>query len=718
MDYRVIKENDLFLLTDLSGNISEHNRGHGLYTKDTRFLSRLALKINGTYPNLLESEADQNFISEIVLTNTATQVDGKVLLWPEALEIVRTRFIYEDVMYETVKLTNFNPHKDQFELTILFDADFQDMFIVRGYQDGKVGKKTGAKQNDTGFEIGYDGEDGIARKLLVEWDEKPARVEITGIGVEVTFNVTLEARDTKSVAFYMMPIIGNRVPVRYPLEFAVEALRASYADWEKGSTKVESDLPMFNSFYDRGLQDIRVLLTDLGYGRFPVAGLPWYAVPFGRDSIIAALQMMSIHPEIAKGTILTMAHFQGEKVDPWRDEQPGKIMHELRSGELAGTGSIPFTPYYGTIDATPLFLVLIGEYVKWTDDSALLEQMIPHIKLALEWIDVYGDRDGSGFVSYFQESEKGIANQGWKDSGNSIVHRSGEYAKSPIALVEVQGYVYQAKLTLSQLFGTLKLKPEATDWSCWSTALKEEAEALRIRFEEKYWMESDQYYALALDEEQKPVETVTSNTGHVLMSGMIRGERAAAVARKLVDKELFSGYGIRTMADGEIAYNPMSYHNGSIWPHDNSVCLMGLNAQGFHKEAVTVMEGLLKAGEYFENNRLPELFCGHSSERGKPVRYPVACSPQAWAAATPLMFVQVLLGMRLDYTKRQIVLEPALPTGMNKLSVSRMRLGDGFMDVEVQRRNEVFTYEVLANTTGWTVLKELSLEHDFPSEEQ
>jgi glycogen debranching enzyme len=406
-----------------------------------------------------------------------------------------------------------------------------------------------------------------------------------------------------------------------------------------------------------------------------------------------------MNPEVAKGTIRTMAHYQGSQVDPWRDEQPGKIMHELREGELANSGQIPFTPYYGSIDATPLFLVLLAEYVKWTDDSSIIDEMAPHIRRALEWIERYGDRNGNGFVAYYSESSKGISNQGWKDSGNSVVHRSGQFAEAPIALVEVQGYVYQAKTSLAMIFR----KRGTAEWVAWAEQLEAEAEALRERFERSYWLEQERYYALALDKDGQPVETVTSNPGHVLMSGMIHGERAEAVAKRLVSPAMFSGYGIRTMAEGEKAYNPMSYHNGSIWPHDNALCLMGLNAMGYHEEAKTVIEGLLRASCWFENYRLPELFCGHSAERGKPVRYPVACSPQAWAAATPLVFVPAMLGLRLDYPSRRLTLRPILPEGMNELSVRHMRLGSGSLDIRVTRRNGRFEYEVMSNTTGWTI---------------
>jgi len=699
MDYRVIKENDLFLLTDLSGDVTASGKGHGLYTKDTRFLSRLELKVNGEKPDPLVSEADENYAMSIILTNRASERDGVMLLWPQALELKRTRFIHRGVLYETIIVTNMHPQPSTFELSIALDADFRDMFIIRGFQNGKVGVRCGMNRLEQGLELAYQGVDGLSRKLVIEWASQPTEVREDGSGAEFIYRLSLAAGEASCIELFLTPVIGGQKAARHETQAALQELKSSYARWEQESTSVESDLPLFNRLYKRGLQDIRVLLTDLGFGSFPVAGLPWFAVPFGRDSLIAALQMLPVNPEVARGTIRTMAHYQGTRVDPWLDEQPGKIMHELREGELANSGQIPFTPYYGSIDATPLFLVLLAEYVKWSDDCAIIDEMVPHIRRALEWIDRYGDRTGSGFVAYCSESSKGISNQGWKDSGNSVVHRSGDFAEPPIALVEVQGYVYQAKTSLAMIFRKLG----SGDWTAWAEQLEAEAEELRQRFERSYWLEQERYYALALDKDGQPVETVTSNPGHVLMSGMIDGERAEAVARRLVSPALFSGYGIRTMAEGEKAYNPMSYHNGSIWPHDNALCLMGLNALGYHEEAKIVIEGLLKASEWFENYRLPELFCGHSAERGKPVRYPVACSPQAWAAATPLVFVPAMMGLRFDYPSRRLALHPTLPEGMNELTVRRMRLGKGTLDVRVVRQNGSFEYEVLSNTTGWSI---------------
>jgi len=701
MDYRVIKENDLFLLTDLSGDIPEgQTEGLGLYAKDTRFLSRMELKINGNKPMVLSSEADQNYISTIILTNPHMEEGDKLILWRESIELRRKRFIYEGVLYEAVKASNFSPYACSFDLSIKLDADFTDMFVVRGFMGGKLGTRTETKIENNAMTFGYEGADNIGRELKVGWNGLEGQVEEDGT---VTFKVSLDPAQSAEIDLYMMPIFNGEEPKLYPKEQAIQTLNAEYERWYDSSASLSSDLPQYDALYNRGIQDLRVLISDIGYGPFPVAGLPWYAVPFGRDSLITALQMLPIKPEIALGTLRTMAHFQGEKLDGWRDEQPGKIMHELRKGELSNTNQVPFAPYYGSIDSTPLFLVLLAEYVTWTDDVAALKELMPNVLRALEWIEQYGEHDGTGFTSYFKESEKGIANQGWKDSADSVVHRDGRYAKAPIALVEVQGYVYQAKNLLATLFKTLPQdKNDTLDLHQLADRLFVEAEELRVRFEAEFWIPEEQYYAIALDEENKQVISITSNPGHALMSGLYAPERAAAVAKRLVSPELFSGYGIRTMAEGETGYNPMSYHDGSVWPHDNSMCLMGLSALGFTEEANVVIEGLLNASQNFENYRLPELFCGYSSADGKPVRYPVSCSPQAWAAGTPLVFMTSALGIRLDYASRTIQLRPSLPKGMNRLAVRRLRLGAGQIDVEVTRSSEGYTLDVV-NTSGWKI---------------
>lgn len=696
MNYRVIKENDLFFLTDDKGNIpKENDYGLGLYTKDTRYLSKFDIKINGQDPILLSSSADENYMAKILLTNPHMEEEGELILWRESVEIERKRLIYDGVLYETLQVKNYYPKSVEFEISVHVDADFTDMFIVRGFQSGEVGSRTGEEATKTSLKYFYKGSDDVERATKIQWDREAKSVKKDG---DIAFQFQLEHGEAQSVTLSVSPEINGESGVVIDPETALQNLYASYEKWAADTTRVETDFKPLQRLVNRGIMDLRVLLTDIGHGSFPVAGLPWFGVPFGRDSLIAALQMLAFNPEIAKGTLLTMASQQGTKVDPWRDEQPGKIMHEIRYGELAATNQIPFTPYYGTIDATPLFLVLLSEYTKWTGDLTLAEQLLPNIEAALNWIDEYGDRDGDGFVEYHQESSKGIANQGWKDSGDSIVHRNGDYAETPIALSEVQGYVYQAKLGVAAIFEAQGKKEEATK-------LREKADKLKKLYDEKFWMENQQFHAIALDKDKQQVGTLTTNPGHVLFAEMLEEDKAEKVIEKLVGPAFFSGYGIRTMAEGEAGYNPMSYHDGSIWPHDNSMILLGMSKLKHQEEANIVINGLIEAANHFEYDRLPELFCGYDSKIGRAVKYPVACSPQAWAAGTPLVFVQTLLGLFPDSLNKVIQLSPQLLEDMNVLKVEHIKIGEGYLSVDVQRDGSKTVVTILENTTGYDVVQ-------------
>jgi glycogen debranching enzyme len=697
MDYRVIKENDLFLMTDKTGDIPAGNEaGHGLYTKDTRFLSGFEIRINDQKPILLSSSAGTNYIATIRMTNPHMESDGKLILWRESVELERQRFIYEGALYETVAFTNFYPKPVKFDFTTQFESDFADMFVVRGFQNGTFGETLPDVHEYRKVIKGYKGKDGIERQTHICWDRNETAIHENGT---VAFTLELAPKERQAVTFFIAPFIDGKGPEQIPVNQAIEQLKASYKEWDENTTSVVSDLPLFDHLYNRGLQDLRVLLTDLGHGSFPVAGLPWYAVPFGRDSLIAALQMLPAEPNVAKGTLLTMAAYQGTKEDVWRDEEPGKIMHEIRYGELALTNQVPFTPYYGTIDATPLFLLLAAEYVQWTGDIALIEKLMPNIERAFDWIDQYGDADGDRFVEYNQKSSKGIANQGWKDSGDSVVHKNGDYAKAPIALAEVQGYVYQVKTKLAPILRQLGNEEIAAK-------LEHSAEELRERFEANFWMENEGFYAIALDADKKQVQSVTTNPGHILMSGMLQPERAQLVVRRLVAADMFSGYGIRTMSTESAGYNPMSYHDGSIWPHDNSLVLLGMSRCGYKTESMQVIEGLMKAAESFEYHRLPELYCGYDDSVGEPVPYPVACSPQAWAAGTPLVFLQAMLGIEPDTLGGAIRLNPVLPSGMTELTVRNMAVAQGRLSLHVQldRQTDTIAVIVLQNSTGLQVI--------------
>lgn len=695
MDYRVIKENDLFLLTDARGNIPmNHEYGLGLYTKDTRFLSKFDLKLNGKNLVLLDSEADENYAATILLTNPHMEKNGNVILWRESIEIQRQRFIYKGILYETVKVKSFHPKPISFELSLHVNSDFADMFIVRDFTDAKAGKKEEPLLGSRHFTMLYEGSDQVKRATQIEWDVKESKMIDTG---GIYFDFFLTHLEEKSITFRVAPIINGEVPNPVMPGKALHDLRESYKTWRKQTAQVETDHKALKKLVDRGIDDLRVLLTDLGHGAFPVAGLPWFGVPFGRDSLIAAMQALPFNPSLAKGTLKTMAAYQGTQVNKWRDEQPGKIMHEIRFGELANTNQVPFNPYYGSIDSTPLFLILLSEYIKWTGDLGLFEQLRENVERALKWIDDYGDRDDDGLVEYHQDSSGGLANQGWKDSGDSIVHRNGDYAKSPIALVEVQGYVYQAKQGLAEIYEKFGDTSKAVQ-------LREQAENLRKRFEDSFWMEDRHYYAIALDQDKRQAGTITSNPGHLLFSGMYRGDRLESVVRTLLSEKMFSGFGIRTMAEGEPGYNPISYHDGSIWPHDNSLIMLGLSKNRKQDEVKTVAQGLIAASHSFEYHRLPELFCGYSK---KPVKYPVACSPQAWAAGTPLTFIQSLLGLFPDSLAGEIRLSPTLLDEMNILKVRNLSVGNGELDLTVGQEDGRIHMVIERNTTGLAVKAEV-----------
>lgn len=689
MNYSVIKEGDLFLVTEKNGDIyGDSQSGYGLYTKDTRFLSEMELFIDGEKPELLTTNSERGYKASIHLMKDKKD-EG-------AIELIRDRFIYQGTLYERITMVNYFLEPIEFELSSIFDADFQDMFIVRRFRSGKVGRKLETKYEEQKMVISYMGVDDVQRETEIRWSESASRIDSDG---KIIFRISLQPKEIKQIVFTITPRYPNQITNNITFEDALSDLEKSYEDWKSETTRVRSNLPEFDNLYNRGVQDLRMLMTDIGFGDVPVAGLPWFAVPFGRDSLITSLFMLPLNPEKVKGTLRTLATYQGQKVDTWRDEQPGKIMHEIRFGELAATNQSPFTPYYGTIDATPLFLVVISEYYKWTGDLSLVEELMPNIKTALEWINKFGIREGSDFVSYHQEAEKGFPNQGWKDSSNSMIHEDGTFATSPIALSEVQGYVYQAKKGLAPI---VKLLGE----DVLAEQLEREASDLKSAFEEAFWINEKSFYAIALDQNQRQIKSVTSNPGHLLMSELVSKERAKIVANRLIADDMFNGFGIRTMSTLDTGYYPMSYHNGSVWPHDNAICLIGLSRLGFKEESNKVISGLLKASTLFEYQRLPELFCGHQDSIGYPIDYPTTCSPQAWSAGTAIVFLQAMLGLNPDAITKRIYLSPSLLNEMDYLEAENITIGSGQLSLIVKRDNPMsknYQIEIKKNTTGYEV---------------
>jgi len=684
-----IKEDDLFVYCNMQGNIPVDNTsGLGFYTSDTRFLSCWELLLNGREPILLSTSAQRDYMAHIELTNADIREGEELKIPQETINIRRLRVLSGGLL-ERVRIKNYNPVPVELKLEMAFFADFADMFEVRGLRRVKRGQLFQPKVNGESVTLAYIGQDEVWRQTRIHLSRKPDWHRLELNRVIIGYRINLEPNGRAVLNFNVQPIIGEAKKELPNFNQAISNQRRSYEKWERSCTAINTDNELFNSVVERGRNDIRGLMTSSPEGSIISAGIPWYVAPFGRDSLIAALQTMPLNIDPARSTIDILAHFQGRQVDPWRDEEPGKIMHEYRRGELAGLGEIPHTPYYGSVDSTPLFLLVLSEYYKWTGDVVFVRKHQAAILAALDWIDKYGDVDGDGFVEYQRKSRRGLINQGWKDSYNAVAHINGELARGPIALVEVQAYVYYAKKRMAQVFRDLGEDKIADK-------LESAALALKDLFNERFWLEEEGYYAVALDGDKAPVKTITSNVGQCLWTGIVDEEKAAAVAKKLLDPAMFSGWGIRTVSKNAKTYNPMSYHNGSIWPHDNSIIVRGLKRYGWLKEAEFVATGLFDAAIHHAYFRLPELFCGFT-RRGNnwPVEYPVACSPQAWAAGAIFMILQSILGLTPDAPNNILyVNNPTLPTWLNNVSLSNLQIGASRINISFSRQEGVTSFTV------------------------
>ncbi len=670
MDYHLIKEGDLFLLTDQAGNIiKDADTQYGLYAKDTRFLNRYELFVNNVKPLILSSGETEDKINKIFLTNASFKKIGN----PEVL-IKREQIIFNGMVYDRILVKNYFSQLLALKLILKVDADYLDIFQVRNYvKEKRLGAILNPSKVKNGVILGYLGKDGIKRET--ELKILTGKGEIYKNRIELSFK--LNPKQEKKLTIGIIPRFEGQKLVNKDIinfEKAQKKAGLNFKKWEEDSLIIKTDNKNFNQLVNRSLSDLKLLLTDLGEGFIPIAGIPWYAVPFGRDSIIASLQTIIVNPRIARETLKTFAFFQGKEVNGDREEEPGKIMHEIRFGELAHLNLIPHTPYYGTIDSTPLFLILAAEYFHWTGDVLSIRKILPNLFAALEWIDKYGDIDQDGYVEYNPKNTKWAINQGWKDSADSCVHKDGSLAVPPIALVEVQGYVYQAKKGMAEIFYYLGEKDKAKK-------LEKDARELKDRFNKDFWMEDRKYFAFGLDYQKKQIASITSNPGHCLYSGIVRQDKSEAVVKKLLSDEMFSGWGIRTIGENEVGYNPMSYHNGSVWPHDNSIIIKGLIRYNYRREAVKAINGLIKASQYFKYNRLPELFCGFSyKETQRPIEYPAACSPQAWACGSIYLIIQSLLGIDAGVINNRIYLKPILPDNIKKVEVKNLKIGDNRTD--------------------------------------
>jgi glycogen debranching enzyme len=675
---RALKYGDTFVVFDRRGDIGAlPHSSAGVFHKDTRYLSRLEFLVNGRQPLLLGSNLrDDNAAFIVDLTNPDLIADQRVMLEKDTVHILRTIFLWRDIAYQRFGVRNYGGSAVDLQLSFLFGADFSDLFEVRGSRRARHGTASAELRGDDQVLLSYRGLDDKVRRTTLTFDPKPQRLT-----TETAFyTLHLEPGEMQPV----FVAVGCEQAETRPRPFrrGLAAARRELRNATRDQTSVETSNDLFNEMLCRSTADLAMLMTDTPQGRYPYAGIPWFSTTFGRDGLITALQMLWWSPQVARGVLRRLAAYQATTTDPRVDAQPGKILHEMRGGEMAALHEVPFGLYYGSVDSTPLFVLLAGLYAERTGDRETIEELWPAIEAALGWMDGPGDPDGDGFIEYERTSEHGLANQGWKDAHDAIFHADGRLAQGAIALAEVQGYAYAAKRMLARC---------ARRYGRDAQAHKLEAEAARLaeRFERAFWCPQIDTYALALDGDKEPCRVRTSNAGQVLFSGIAAPEHAARVARGLMQTNFFAGWGIRTVARGEARYNPMSYHNGSIWPHDNALIALGLARYG-HKEAVEMLfGGLFAAGTYMDLRRLPELFCGFQRQHGHgPTLYPVACSPQAWASAATFTLLEASLGLEFDPFEGEIRLcNPRLPAFLDEVTVRDLQLGSSRVDLRVRRHS-------------------------------
>ena len=669
--------------------IAASGSSDGIYHRDTRYLSQLELRLNAASLLLLSSNVQEdNAVLTVDLANPGLVLRGRITLHGELIHVNRLKYIWENACYERFLVHNFDTRPHVVTLGIRFAADFADLFEVRGQKRAQRGQISAERRSDSSVALRYLGLDGIERITSLAFEPTPtyldsgtARFQLqlgAGQGVRLVLRIACDQRGQ-----------DNTVGLRFysSLRSARRALRTSSGR----AASLESSNSLFNEMARRSVADLYMLISDTEHGPYPFAGIPWFSTPFGRDGLLTALFTLWIDPAIAKGVLRFLAATQSTEFDPERDAEPGKILHEMRHGEMARLREVPFARYYGSVDGTPLFVLLVGEYFKRTGDLETVGELWPNVEAALRWIDTYGDPDGDGFVEYHRKNADGLVNQGWKDSHDAIFHEDGRTAEGPIALCEVQAYVYAAKQHAAAMASAL-------DRAVQAAILSQQAETLREQFEAAFWCDDLSTYALALDGAKKPCRVISSNAGHALLTGIADSSRAERVAETLLGTGCFSGWGVRTVARSAARYNPISYHNGSVWPHDNAIIALGFARYGLKSGVLRIFKGLFEAASYMDLRRLPELFCGFAWRRlTAPTLYPVACSPQAWASATVFALVQASLGMTIEQGGDEIRFDrPVLPEFLDELHLRGLQAKHGVADVLLRRYDRT---EVSVNIT-------------------
>jgi glycogen debranching enzyme len=686
-----------FLCTTVAGDISPAGAPDvGFFQDDTRFLSQLELQVFGHRAVVLSSSTEKTFVSQIELTTGNLRLRDSFDLPENTVHVRRQQLLGSGVLFDRFTFKNFNLAAVDFVVELTFDADFVDVLQVRGCVRQRYGHYFRPIVYQGGLAFYYRGLDNVVRQTVLRF--APAPTEIA----ERTARWQLKVGPLKrwELEVTVTPVIEGVHPTSAAHEYAavLRSRREAYGRWESESTHFSSSNDAFDTALNTAIGDFHALQISISDKRIIAAGVPWFATIFGRDSIIAAYQSLSLNPRLAIDTLRLLAKQQGTEHNDWRDEEPGKILHELRNGEMTRCGEMPFGPYYGSVDATPLFLILLSETFNWTADEEFVNELLPAAHGALDWIDRYGDLDGDGFVEYLRRSPKGLDNQGWKDSWDANMHRDGTIAEPPIALAEVQGYVYDAKYRIASLlraFGDTKRADK----------LKRDTLELARRFEKAFWMPQRGFYAMALDANKRQVQVISSNPGHLLFTRIVNRERARAIVSRMMRDDMFSGWGWRTLSAEETVFNPLSYHRGSVWPHDNSLIAHGMALQELREPALRALTTLFHAAVNFRDYRLPELFCGvQRHEFDEPVHYPVSCSPQAWASGAFFLMIASVLGIRPSAPRKELnIINPVLPDWLDYLHVNNLRIGNSRVALEFSRRGNR-TYCNVVNVDGEKLL--------------
>lgn len=688
---RVLKHGDTFGIFEAHGDVLPSGHQHnGIFHEGTRFLSKLELTLGATRPLLLSSTVKKdNLMLAVDLTNPDLRLGGLHL--PQGmLHLFRSKFLWGGVCYERIKITSYADESITAGISFRFAADFLDIFELRGMPRARRGRMLAAEVEAHGATLRYLGLDGVLRRTLLSFGPAPLAVS----GTEARFELVLAPR-TEQVLFVCAGFetgAERRHVLSYDQAFQ-EMTHAAQALHLEQCRIVTSNI-QFNQWLDRSTADLEMMLSETPWGWYPYAGVPWYSTIFGRDGLITALELLWTKPEVARGVLAYLAAHQADQSDDDQESDPGKILHEARQGEMAALREVPFWRYYGSIDSTPLFLMLAGAFLERTGDLDFMDSIWPSLVKAMAWIERYADVDGDGFVEYQQRSESGLRNQGWKDSVDAVFGADGALAEGPIALSEVQAYIYAARLAMAAMARARGDKETAG-------TQERAAHRLREKFRQDFWSDDLGMYVLGLDGHKKPLAVRTSNAGHALFAGIATEAHARAVAERLLSPAFFSGWGIRTVAATEVRYNPMSYHNGSVWPHDNALIAVGLARYGHGHKALRILEGLFDATRFMDLNRLPELFCGFvRREEEAPTLYPVACSPQAWAAGAVFMLLQACLGVSVEAgpPPRLLFKHPNLPAFLQEVRLDNLRVGEAVVDLSVRRYREDVGIHVLSRT--------------------